>query len=940
MANDTIDWELDNPGDALEWEERQPLGGVHPNGLFVEVNGIAIGRERTVNFVEGSGIEIEGVDDTGNDKISITFNPTILNNITATRAPLVTDDAVDGYKPGSLWVWRTELRAWLCLDASAENAVWSEYQTGASTYALDDLLDVIITTPALNQVLKYNGTHWVNSSSSAAGVTSFAGRDGVVAPLGTDYAGVLKLDDCLTPDDNTDLNATNTKHGLLPKLSGTGSTYLTGTGTWGTPAGLSAINYTELATLGIAEDQEAVVTGEFIEGSFVSRESGATVDAGTIIAHAVGGNWRWHRVYAGDIDPGWFGALFQGNGGADDTAAFQAARAVAEANNVGLFIPRDGLNLPTTDVRTLDVNNVPVRGPGQMLGMYDAARAKFGNIVQAQTEFVDTSGIALNLGNIFNNVSTAPISIHHTISGATTLGEPQSGFMYNWYTAPISIFYHHQSGYNTPEFQVPQGRTSAHSIYGTLLHEGDGDSSLAYLRLVMDSPYTALSNTGGAPSGLFIASQSTIKETNNITQMWEHHYKIDAGLTNVRAHGIYIKYKIDSSRDYTADNSRTYAAFRATAAGDDGDEDTDTEFCDAAYQAIGKWDTGVDTVGLLSDYALAAKKGQYIALNATQRWLRMANQWAQGVVTVIGDPIWNNKKIYLAASNGTTGATPPTHGAGTVSDGGVDWTWLRNESFYGHADKDTFARDRIGMSDDTNGFEVWNNSNRVLVVKDDSDIALVEIRGKDRGEGAVVGRYKISGINAADALTHAFNISVAFSDDADGSEDTWAVFQTQVAGVLTTQIKIEDGMQVGTPSAGATKGVGTINAAGHSYYNNIPASSVRPYKSVAAAAAMTLALGEHNQISLDSTGHTINIPVPGLNGTAITTHLRLIQGSGGSKTVTTWQNTGGAGTFKWSGGAAPTLQTTVGYADTIEFISRTDGGGNLLTVATWLGFTT
>ena len=37
---------------------------------------------------------------------------------------------------------------------------------GLATQALDELTDVVITTPTTNQVLAYNGTNWVNSSEA------------------------------------------------------------------------------------------------------------------------------------------------------------------------------------------------------------------------------------------------------------------------------------------------------------------------------------------------------------------------------------------------------------------------------------------------------------------------------------------------------------------------------------------------------------------------------------------------------------------------------------------------------------------------------------------------------------------------------------------------------------------------------------------------------
>lgn len=45
----------------------------------------------------------------------------------------------------------------------------------------------------------------------------------------------IKLDDLSTPDDNTDLNASTTKHGLLRKLDNSATHFLDGQGAWSTP---------------------------------------------------------------------------------------------------------------------------------------------------------------------------------------------------------------------------------------------------------------------------------------------------------------------------------------------------------------------------------------------------------------------------------------------------------------------------------------------------------------------------------------------------------------------------------------------------------------------------------------------------------------------------------------------------------------------------------
>lgn len=47
----------------------------------------------------------------------------------------------------------------------------------------------------------------------------------------------VKLDDLKAPDDNTDLDATTLKHGLLPKLAGGAASFLRADGTWSVPSG-------------------------------------------------------------------------------------------------------------------------------------------------------------------------------------------------------------------------------------------------------------------------------------------------------------------------------------------------------------------------------------------------------------------------------------------------------------------------------------------------------------------------------------------------------------------------------------------------------------------------------------------------------------------------------------------------------------------------------
>ena len=72
--------------------------------------------------------------------------------------------------------------------------------------------------------------------------------------------GGIKLDDLGTPDDNTDLNASSTRHGLLPKLSNNASTYLNGVGSWVTVSGVTTSG-TSSSSLSLLQNNSLIVSG-------------------------------------------------------------------------------------------------------------------------------------------------------------------------------------------------------------------------------------------------------------------------------------------------------------------------------------------------------------------------------------------------------------------------------------------------------------------------------------------------------------------------------------------------------------------------------------------------------------------------------------------------------------------------------------------------------
>jgi hypothetical protein len=85
--------------------------------------------------------------------------------------------------------------------------------------------------------------HAASHENDGADEISVAGLSGELADAQTPKthasshqsggADAIKLDDLAAPDDNTDLDASASKHGLLPKLPNDDERYLRGDGVWG-----------------------------------------------------------------------------------------------------------------------------------------------------------------------------------------------------------------------------------------------------------------------------------------------------------------------------------------------------------------------------------------------------------------------------------------------------------------------------------------------------------------------------------------------------------------------------------------------------------------------------------------------------------------------------------------------------------------------------------
>src|SRR3990167_2917467 len=146
---------------------------------------------------------------------------------------------------GSLWI-DTSGTATLKVCTSISPHTFAAISGGA--VALDDLTDVTITAAATGDYLRFNGTAWV---------------DVAVATLVTDLTGQIKLDDAAAPDDNTDLNASTSAHGLVVKATAPTAGLLSAVGIGNGETAYSMkplFDTTNPAALGTAAPGTALVT--------------------------------------------------------------------------------------------------------------------------------------------------------------------------------------------------------------------------------------------------------------------------------------------------------------------------------------------------------------------------------------------------------------------------------------------------------------------------------------------------------------------------------------------------------------------------------------------------------------------------------------------------------------------------------------------------------
>jgi hypothetical protein len=339
------------------------------------------------------------------------FNDSIVSAaVTGTTTKLLTLNQQDG---------GTITASWSDINTDAVSSVFG--RTGAvvaaeGDYSLTQLSDVTITTPANGQVLKYNGTSWVNGTDTDTGLTSVGltmpsaftvsnsplTSNGTLAVTGAGVASqYVRGDGTLAP---------------FPTSSGGGSSvsyYLNGGTNQGTIGGNTYYEMSKDAVIGVGADFTISSNG------YISQFVTDANDPAALTIPA--GNWNFEMWFSSNSNggsPSFYLELYKYNGTTLTLISSGSATPELITNGTAINLYTTALAVPTTALTITDrlAVRVFVNNSGKTITLH----TQNGHLCQAITTF-STGLTALNgLTNQVQYFATGTSGTDFGISSATS----------------------------------------------------------------------------------------------------------------------------------------------------------------------------------------------------------------------------------------------------------------------------------------------------------------------------------------------------------------------------------------------------------------------------------------------------------------------------------------------------------------------------------------
>jgi hypothetical protein len=286
-----------------------------------------------------------------------------------------------------------------------------------------------------------------------------------------------------------------------------------------------------------------------------------------------------------------------GDNSTNDTSAIQAAEAVAGAKF-----------LPAGTYKTTLASNAfygPYWGRGQIDDSNDNKRAPwFSAITAAPASFGTPSSVETRFNG---DLSKVQIAMEHRIHGATTLGQPTTGYLYTDEAYPFigSLYVHTDTGFNDGT-SSNVGRTGAAFFRTQVYHRGQGDAVAYNASVYVDGTKSGSTSYLANPAGVIVNGDMTAGADGVYLNAGE--FYLNGGSYDCSGVGWVIN--LDRDND-TGAKDAIWAGFRAQSKG--------SVAADVAFSAINNWNFGLDLSActFTNDAAITLKANQRIYGNVT-----------------------------------------------------------------------------------------------------------------------------------------------------------------------------------------------------------------------------------------------------------------------------------------------------------------------------------